>query len=77
MGNKFIERCGGCTYETYMEDSRDGKIVKAVNKFEEDKDKEAGLPKRKAKVEVLFEVATGKVTIIKDGQRIYDEWREV
>lgn len=77
MGDKFIERCCGGLYETYMEDSRGGRIIKATNKFETDKDKEAGLPKRKARVEVLYEIKTGKVTIIKDGQIIFNERSEL
>jgi len=73
MGDKFIERMCHGAYETYMEDSRGGRIIKATNKFETDKDKEAGLPKRKARVEVLYEIKTGKITIIKDSKVIYDE----
>jgi hypothetical protein len=73
MAHRFIESSGGGFYNTYMEESKGGTQIKAVNRFEADADKEAGLPKRKAKVEVVFELKSGKVTIIKDGQRIFDE----
>jgi len=75
MVHRYIQSSNA---DTYLEDSRGGELIKAVNKFEFLKnDPDEGLPRRKAKVEVLFEIKTGKITVIKDGQAVYNERGEL